>query len=263
MESKLSFLSRLNWTLSEQFGFSPRQFVKGLTQIPWYLKSLAAFKKNSISSIEIMPCLHDRHDQSGSTNSEYFWQDLFIAQEIFKSSPEAHLDVGSRLDGFVAHVASFREIEVVDIRPSPNEIPNVKFTRMDLMADSPEVDGFYDSISCLHALEHFGLGRYGDTIDANGWKRGLGNIAKILREGGSLYLSVPVGRPRVVFNAHRVFDIEELINEMAKYQLKLSHLYYIEPGKAGVKGGEIDTVRTLMANEDYILSLIVVTKSLG
>lgn len=38
-------------------------------------------------------------------------------KHIFDSSPQRHLDVGSRIDGFVAHVASFREIEVIDIRP--------------------------------------------------------------------------------------------------------------------------------------------------
>ena len=36
---------------------------------------------------------------------------------IYAARPEKHVDVGSRVDGFVAHVASFREIEVFDVRP--------------------------------------------------------------------------------------------------------------------------------------------------
>jgi hypothetical protein len=34
-------------------------------------------------------------------------------------------------------------------------------------------DGYCDSLSCLHALEHFGLGRYGDPIDPRGHEKGI------------------------------------------------------------------------------------------
>ena len=252
--------SRLNWTLSEQFGLSPRKFLHGVLQTPWYVKSLVQFWLENKGSIEIMPCLHDRHEASGSANSEYFWQDLFVAQRVFDASPKAHLDVGSRIDGFVAHIASYRVVEVVDIRPNPHEIPNVKFTCMDLMATHVEICERFDSISCLHALEHFGLGRYGDALDPNGWKKGLKNIAQLLSPGGALYLSIPAGKPRVVFNAHRVFLIDELIEEMVHTGLNLRHLHYIEPGKPGVKGGDIILSREKIRNSQYTLAILVATK---
>lgn len=256
----MSFLSRLNWIFSEQFGFSPRKFLHAVAQLPWYLRSLAIFRQKSQCSMEIMPCLHDRYDQSGSANSEYFWLDLFVAQKIFDCSPNLHLDVGSRIDGFVAHVASFRVIEVVDIRPNPNEIPNVRFTRMDLMADNPGMVGYCDSISCLHALEHFGLGRYGDALDPNGWKKGLSNMSNILRAGGAMYLSVPVGKPRVVFNAHRVFDMDELLGELERLSFDIRYLYYVEPGRPSVKGGDPELVRQLTKSVDYVLAIVLATK---
>jgi len=37
------------------------------------------------------------------------------------------VDIGSRVDGFVAHVASFREIEVFDVRPISAQIPASSF----------------------------------------------------------------------------------------------------------------------------------------
>jgi hypothetical protein len=66
-------------------------------------------------------------------------------------------------------------------------------------------------VSCLHALEHFGLGRYGDPVDPDGWLNGLKSLATVVNEGGLLYLSVPIGIQRIEFNAHRVFSPETIL----------------------------------------------------
>ena len=136
---------------------------------------------------------------------------MFVANRIFINNPEKHFDVGSRIDGFVAHVASFREIEVFDIRPIENTIPNIRFKQVDLMSNNIDLKDYCDSISSLHAIEHFGLGRYGDKVDYNGYSKGLDNIYQILQEGGKFYFSVPIGKQRIEFNAHRVFSIKYLI----------------------------------------------------
>jgi hypothetical protein len=119
--------------------------------------------------------------------------------------------VGSRVDGFVAHVAAFRQIHVVDIRPLRLSMPNITFMQCDLMRIPPELVGTADSVSCLHALEHFGLGRYGDPIDADGYKLGLDGLTQLLSKGGVLYLSVPIGRQRIEFNGHRIFAIQTIL----------------------------------------------------
>ena len=146
-------------------------------------------------------------------HGHYFHQDLLIAQKILRAGPEKHIDIGSRIDGFVAHVATFREIEIFDIRNISARIRNIKFTRADIMArlDERYID-YCDSLSCLHALEHFGLGRYGDPIEYDGHLRGLENLFLMLRKGGRLYLSVPIGPQRIEFNAHRVFSVGYLLN---------------------------------------------------
>lgn len=59
-----------------------------------------------------MPCLSDALEPSGSASGHYFHQDLLVARKVFERQPRKHVDVGSRIDGFVAHVAAFREIEV-------------------------------------------------------------------------------------------------------------------------------------------------------
>ena len=68
-----------------------------------------------------------------------------------------------------------------------------------------------DSLSCLHALEHFGLGRYGDPVDYDGYLKGFDNLYRILKPGGRLYFSVPMGPQRIEFDAHRVFSMAYLL----------------------------------------------------
>ena len=75
--------------------------------------------------MKFMPCLHDRYEEGGATKSEYFWQDLLVARAIHAAKPVKHVDIGSRVDGFVAHVASFREIEVFDVQPISTVVPGV------------------------------------------------------------------------------------------------------------------------------------------
>ena len=60
--------------------------------------------------------LNEKFADSGIASGHYFHQDLLVARKIFQHNPQKHVDIGSRTDGFVAHVATFREIEVFDIR---------------------------------------------------------------------------------------------------------------------------------------------------
>ena len=189
------------------------------------------FSRGYKGRLDFRPCLHDRHEEGGATRSEYFWQDLYIAQKIYASNPNKHVDIGSRIDGFVAHVASFRAIEVFDIRSITSIIPGVIFKQADLMNPSEKLIEYCDSVSCLHALEHFGLGRYGDPIDPIGYEAGLKNMAKILQQQGLFYLSVPIGIARVEFNAHRVFDPREIVRLAEINGLWLEGFAWVSSGK--------------------------------
>jgi hypothetical protein len=206
----------------------------------------------------LMPCLHDRYEEGGTTKNEYFWQDLLVARWIHDAKPQKHVDVGSRVDGFVAHVASFREIEVFDVRPTINQIPGVVFKQADLMQPvvlpSAGGRGYCDSISCLHAIEHFGLGRYGDPIDPQGYERGIANMAQWLKPDGRFYLSTPIGQERVEFNANYVFDPRTIIRCTESSGLNLVELTVI--GAGGV-------VRQVKPSEDALLELAGCLYNLG
>ena len=187
--------------------------VRGLR---FFLRDLTSFRKQLGEDKQFpvgkwFPILNERYAESGTMSGHYFHQDLLVAKRIFQNKPAKHVDVGSRIDGFVAHVASFRDIEVFDIRALSSKISNIKFVQADFMNLNPALINYADSISCLHAIEHFGLGRYGDPIDAYGHVNGLNSIFDVLKKGGKFYFSTPIGQQRVEFNAHRVFSIDYLL----------------------------------------------------
>lgn len=203
------FLRRVNSVLINS-GINLRQLGRSIVSLPGFWRDYRKFRQmagNDFGKINLFPCLADKFETGGTAKGHYFHQDLLVARKVFESKPVKHVDVGSRVDGFVAHVASFREIEVFDIRPNDIKIPNILFKQADFMKPLPEeYHNYCDSVSCLHALEHFGLGRYCDPIDPKGYLQGLENLYQLLMSNGKLYLSVPIGHKRIEFNAHRVFD---------------------------------------------------------
>lgn len=245
---------KIYWILSAQIGIDPVKILHFFSGGMHYIHDLFCFSRSYKGLLRLMPCLHDWKEEGGTTKSEYFWQDLLVARMIFEAKPQKHVDIGSRVDGFVAHVASFREIEVFDVRPTSSQIPGVILKQADLMKPLEGFHGYCDSLSCLHALEHFGLGRYGDPIDPEGFKRGFSNMVALLKSDGIFYLSVPIGMPRVEFNAHRIFD-PCVIMALAKHNsLSLSAFSVIR--KAGM-------IATLTLSEAQITELAAQQYSLG
>jgi SAM-dependent methyltransferase len=203
------------------FGFDPLVTYRSLKALPFFLFECISFRRSKNLDSEwplffSFPCLADRYDHSGVATGHYFHQDLYIAQCIFKNNPSKHIDVGSRVDGLVAHLATFRPVSVIDIRRLNVSIDNIQFIRADLMKPlSASLQNSCDSLSCLHAIEHFGLGRYGDNLDFYGHLKGIDNLYSLLKKDGILYFSVPMGPQRIEFNAHRVFSLKTILRIFA------------------------------------------------
>jgi len=164
---------------------------------------------------KLFPAFSDKHDSSGVITGHYFRHGLLVAQKTYTRNPGKHVEIASRIDGFVTHVATFREIEVFNIRPVISKTTNIKFSKGDLNAEGLGLAKQFGAISRLHAIEHFGLGRHNDPIDALGHVKGLNNLTELLKKGGILYLSTPMGRQRVEFNAQRVFALSYLLKLFA------------------------------------------------
>jgi SAM-dependent methyltransferase len=215
MNKKFKLIAKRLNSYCNLFGFYPFKTIANIKRLPDYFQEKTSFKKlrstYSFVSGQNIPCLDEKNNESGEAGGHYFHADLFVAQKIFAANPQKHIDIGSRIDGFVAHVGSFREIEVFDIRPQSSSIRNIVFRQIDLMATPSRFISYCDSISSLHAIEHFGLGRYGDPLDPDGYLKGLENIYTILKPGGVFYLAVPFGPQRIEFNAQRVFSLTHLL----------------------------------------------------
>lgn len=213
-------------------GFDPLKTISFIKGLSFYKSDLKKVKKQRGSDTSFAfgpsyPILNERHSLSGTMSGHYFHQDLFIARRIFENNPVRHIDIGSRIDGFVAHVAVFREIELFDIRSQNSNVKNIRFTQADLMNLPDNLYGCCDSVSSLHAIEHFGLGRYGDPVDYEGHIKAIYNINKMLKNGGKFYFSVPIGKQRIEFNAHRVFNVTYLI-ELLNGKFRIDSFSYVD-----------------------------------
>lgn len=218
--------------LLELMGISWTTFWDNLSGLPFYYRDWMEFRRQRGSDTTFRlgtpyPVLNERNSESATVSRLYFYQDLHVAGLIFRNQPERHVDIGSRIDGFVAHVAVFRPIEVLDVRPQSMLVDNVVFRQADLMTLPDDMLDYCDSISSLNAIEHFGLGRYGDSIDYFGYRKAIRNITKMLRKGGTFYFSVPIGKQRVEFNAHRVFAVSYLL-ELFEPDYRLRSFSYID-----------------------------------
>lgn len=207
------------------------EFFKGRTVFGLfrYLRDISHFRKQINKSddgnssvvlpIEIFPCLADRYESAGELPRHYFWQDIWAAKKVFQEGVDRQFDIGSRLDGFIANCLSFCEVVMLDVRPLPHKVKGLRFLQTDCTDMSTIDSDSIASLSSLHAIEHFGLGRYGDEIDPKGHEKVIKEIRRIVSPGGMLLISVPIGRERIEFNAHRVFSPTKLSSCFPEFDL--------------------------------------------
>jgi Caenorhabditis protein of unknown function, DUF268 len=195
--------------------FDPKAMFRAWWALPFFVRNLVRYARlNNDQHFPLNPSAlflftQDRSATAGFIDPHYFFQDIWAARHVFDSGCRRHVDIASRVDGFVAHCLPFCRVTYVDLRPLNIEIEGFEYCSGSIMA-LPFRDGSCPSVSCLHVIEHIGLGRYGDTVDPSGYGRAAGELIRILADGGTLLLSVPVGRERLCFDAHRIFDPETI-----------------------------------------------------
>ncbi len=198
--------------LMQVFGFNAVHFYQALRGLPYFIldavkyRSLVKQGSFKLSMSTLYPVLDDRFSQAGNTMGHYFHQDLWVARKVFHKRPDRHVDIGSRIDGFVSHLLVFMKVEVIDVRPLISEVEGLAFRQANAANLTAFPDASLQSVSCLHAAEHFGLGRYGDEVDPEATFNAMRELQRVLAPGGVLYFSVPIGRERLCFNAHRIFS---------------------------------------------------------
>ena len=223
------FFNFLN-TWKKALNINEKKILIAIYNLPRFFYELYLYKKKLKNSSKISkksfdvklttlkPILNDWNEESGEFGS-YFHQDLWAAQKVFKKSPQKHVDIGSRIDGFVSHLLVFTEVIEIDIRPLNSRTEGLTF----IQSDATKLDSFDDdsieSLSSLHVAEHFGLGRYGDKVDPDACFTFMKTLQRVLSPNGTLLFSVPIGEDVLFFNANRKFHPQTIIETFNELEL--------------------------------------------
>ncbi len=165
---------------------------------------------------ERYPCMNDRTDQT-DYDHHYIYHTAWAARVVQRISPEVHYDFSSLLI-FNTILSAFVPVVFHDFRPAICTLDNITSKACDLLR-LPYEDGSLSSISCLHTIEHIGLGRYGDALEPDGDIRAMKELVRVLAPSGSLLIAVPIGSPRLLFNAHRIYAYRQICEYFHELQL--------------------------------------------
>lgn len=173
-------------------------------------KRLNATPRLSAKIKDVYPCVQDKTAHT-SFDRHYIYHTAWAARKLAETKPDLHTDIGSSLY-FVGIAAAFVPIRFYDFRPPDLNLSNLQVLPGDLL-HLPFAEHSLHSLSCLHVLEHIGLGRYGDPLDPQGDLKAAAALAKVMATGGNVLIVVPVGEPKVRFNAHRIYS-KEMVESM-------------------------------------------------
>ena len=167
----------------------------------WKDRLICTEEKNSFSS-------YDKH---------YVYHTAWAARILEKIKPDFHTDISSSIY-FVAITSAFIPIKFYDYRPPNLILDNLEIDKVDLM-QLPFEDSSIFSLSCLHVLEHVGLGRYGETIDPLGDLKAINELKRVIKENGNLLIVLPIGKSRISFNAHRIYSYDQVLSYFKEFEL--------------------------------------------
>ena len=183
----------------------PLRFVRGCVGLPWYLRDWRAYRRlpgaERLRFRHSYPQLHDRTTVT-PFDAHYFYINSWAMRRIVDHHPNLHVDVGSQWL-FAALLSSVVPVLFLDYRPLEAKMKGLTCAGGNIL-ELPLASNAVQSLSCLHVAEHIGLGRYGDPLDPKGTERSARELARVLAPGGRLYFGLPVGKPALHFNAHRI-----------------------------------------------------------
>jgi hypothetical protein len=161
----------------------------------------------------------------------YTYHPAWAIRKIKEYNVKEHVDISSILS-FSANLSAFIPVKFFDYRPANLVLDNLITGSEDLTHLSFESNSIR-SLSCMHTIEHIGLGRYGDPIDYDGDLKAINELSRVLAPGGILLIVVPVGKEnKIVFNAHRIYEPKSFIQLFESNALQLKEFTLIPDNDA-------------------------------
>lgn len=204
--------------------------IKRILLSPFVLNDLRAFKNTEGSNrfstkiTDFYPCILDKTITT-SFDRHYVYHTSWAARVVREINPLFHIDISSSLY-FSGIVSAFIPVHFYDYRPAKLNLSNLESKKADLHA-LPFADMSVHSISCMHTIEHVGLGRYGDPIDAKGDLKAIKELKRVVSSNGNLIIVVPVGKPKIEFNAHRIYSYEQILEYVEDSEFTLKEFTFI------------------------------------
>jgi SAM-dependent methyltransferase len=174
-------------------------------------------KRFALHEDDFLPCLDDNTASTGF-DRHYLFHVAWAVRKVKEINPAFHIDFSSSLY-FCATLSAFIPTRFYDYRPTDLGLPGLTCFSGDLTNISFG-DNSIDSISCLHTVEHVGLGRYGDPIDYDGDLKAIAELKRVVKPGGSLLFVTPVGQSKIAYNAHRIYSFEQVTEYFSGFELK-------------------------------------------
>ncbi len=191
------------------------------------------------------PCLYDNTDNT-VFDFWYINHVAWAARIVAKIKPEVHIDISSSLY-FCGVVSAFLPVKFYDYRPAKLNLSNLDTEPADL-TKLPFENNSIKSLSCMHVVEHVGLGRYGDPIDPDGDLKAINELKRVLVKGGSLLFVVPIGRPRIQFNAHRIYSYDQITDYFSGFKLKE---FALIPDNGDIEGIIYNASQEMVNTQNY------------
>lgn len=197
--------------------------IRAYFLFPFVLIDYLKFKKNDhskrfkISLKEVLPVLFENIPFT-RFDTHYIYHTAWAARKVKEIGAVYHTDISSSLY-FSSIVSAFTPVHFYDYRPASLNLSGHTSGSANLSNLHFE-DNSINSLSCMHTVEHIGLGRYGDPIDPDGDIQAAKELSRVLAHGGNLLFVVPVGKPRVEFNAHRVYAYKDVVSMFPTLTLK-------------------------------------------
>jgi ubiquinone/menaquinone biosynthesis C-methylase UbiE len=131
-------------------------------------------------------------------------------------------------------VSAFVPVDFYDYRPADLQLSNLNSLKGDLL-NLPFESESIDSLSCMHTIEHIGLGRYGDTIDPEADLKAMAELRRVMTKNGSLIFVTPIGKEaKIEFNAHRIYTYDQILSYFPDFMLKEFSLIPEHPEGGGI-----------------------------